>query len=134
MWNSQKSQGPYQESREPVEEQECGFLPKKSDSSARNVLEHCRGGGANFLLTTSPVCCTAFDFLQIVFLASTFNYLFISMHVSLYFMTGQRSQCKRCLVSADPGWEGAALQHSGCFISYVQYKYVQYKYYMHYIA
>ena len=31
------------------------FHQKKSESSARNVLEHCRDGGANCLLTTTPV-------------------------------------------------------------------------------
>ena len=42
-----------------VEAQESGFLPKMSESSARNVLENCRDGGANFLMTTSPVSCAA---------------------------------------------------------------------------
>ena len=33
------------------------FSPKKYESSARNVLEHCRDGGANCLLSTTPVSC-----------------------------------------------------------------------------
>ena len=38
---------PYQESKEPGEPQESDFSPKKkSESSVRNVLEHCRDGGA----------------------------------------------------------------------------------------
>ena len=32
---------------------------KNYESSTRNVLEHCRDGGANCLLTTTPVCCAA---------------------------------------------------------------------------
>lgn len=51
--------GPYQESKEAVELQESGFLPKKSESSARNVQEHCRDEYARFLLTTSPVSCAS---------------------------------------------------------------------------
>ena len=35
------------------------FSQKKSESSARNVLEHCRDGGANCLLTTTMVSCGA---------------------------------------------------------------------------
>ena len=35
------------------------FRPKKSELSSRNVLEHCRDGGANCLLTTTPVSSTA---------------------------------------------------------------------------
>ena len=31
----------YQESKEPGKPQEYGFSPKKCESSARNVLEHC---------------------------------------------------------------------------------------------
>ena len=41
--------------REPREPLEFGFSPKHSESSAMNVLEHCRDGGANCLLTTTPV-------------------------------------------------------------------------------
>ena len=37
----------YQESKEPGEPQESGFLPKKSESSVRNVLKRCRDRGAN---------------------------------------------------------------------------------------
>ena len=33
------------------------FHQKKSESSERNMLEHCRDGGANCLLTTTPVSC-----------------------------------------------------------------------------
>ena len=50
---------PYQESKEPGELQEFGFLPKKSESSVGNVLEHCRDGGTNFPLTTILVSCAA---------------------------------------------------------------------------
>ena len=34
------------------------FAKKKSESSVRNVLEHCRDEGDNCLLTTTPVFCT----------------------------------------------------------------------------
>ena len=36
---------PYQESKEHGKPQESDFSPKKSESSARNVLKHCRVGG-----------------------------------------------------------------------------------------
>ena len=48
---------PYQVSKKPGKPQESGFVPKKSESSARNVLEHCRDGGANCPLTATPVSC-----------------------------------------------------------------------------
>ena len=35
------------------------FAKKKSESSDRNLLEHCRDGGANYLFTTTPVSCVA---------------------------------------------------------------------------
>ena len=34
------------------------FRHEKTESTARNVLEHCRDGGANYLLTTTPVSCS----------------------------------------------------------------------------
>ena len=50
---------PYQESKESGKPHESRISSKKSESSARNVLEHCRDGGANCLLTTTPVSCAA---------------------------------------------------------------------------
>ena len=50
---------PYQESKKSGKSQESGFSLRESESSARNVLEHRRDGGANCLLTTTPVSCTA---------------------------------------------------------------------------
>ena len=48
VWGTARTCGePYQETKEPGKPQESGFLPRKSESSARNVLEHCRDGGAN---------------------------------------------------------------------------------------
>ena len=32
-------------------------MPKNSESSARDVLEHCHDGGTNCLLSTTPVSC-----------------------------------------------------------------------------
>ena len=48
---------PYQEIKEPGKPQESGFSLKKSESSVRNVLEHCRDGGTNCLLTATPGSC-----------------------------------------------------------------------------
>ena len=60
VWGTPRSyREPYQESKEPGKSQESSFSPEKSESSARNVLEHCRDGGANCLLTTIPIFCAA---------------------------------------------------------------------------
>ena len=47
--------------REPGKPQESGFFfyQKRLNQSAGNVLEHCRNGGVNCLLTSAPVSCAA---------------------------------------------------------------------------
>ena len=49
----------YQENRSLANNRSIGFHQKKSESSVRNVLEHCCDRGAKCLLTTAPVSCTA---------------------------------------------------------------------------